>query len=233
MDENKFFCRRSFWENNGGECFTCSKKFRSGDRRRVLELNVIVCAACHQSHIRFQSASADLSETSIMDIDMINDHLVLDVATQTDFDFVHGEAIIPAMVTTSSNIKNSSISTELDARTVHLPFFRIPKSCNRCSICGKYFINSDYSSTKIRDSIRATTLINHHVFVPENSRCCSRHLDVTDFRPPAIDSIKKKYDPTCLIKINELVQLLECLKAELKKYVSYRKSKIFSLKIPE
>ena len=122
---------------------------------------------------------------------MTNDHLVLDVATQTDFDFVDGETIIPAMVTTSSNIKNGSVSTELDVRTVHLPFFRIPKSCNGCSICAKYFINSDYSSTKIRDSIRATTLINHHIFYPENSRCCSHHLDVTDFKSPAIDLIKK------------------------------------------
>jgi len=221
MADSTSFSRHLFWETNVDACHTCSKKFRSGDRHRHIELNVTVCAACHQRHVRSMCANSDLKDNSIMDVDMVNDHEVLDVATQTDFDFVGQEATFPVTVARSSIMKSGSVSTELGVDTIRLPFFRISKSSNRCPVCSKYFIDSNHSCTKICDSIRATALINHHIFIPENSRCCSTHLDVTDFKLSAFDLIKKNYDKTCLIKINELMQVLENLKAELNKHVSY------------
>ena len=80
----------------------------------------------------------------------------------------------------------------------------------------KYFINSHYSATGICDSICATTLINHHIFISENSRCCSIQLDADNFKLSALDSIRKCCENTCLIKINELMQILETVKTELK-----------------
>jgi hypothetical protein len=228
MVDSKSFSRDLFCETKVDACHTCSRKFRSGDRHRYIEVNVTVtvCAACHQRHVRSLCANSDSKDNSVMDMDMVKDRVVFDVTTQTDFDFVGQEAIFPVTATPSSIMESGSVSTESGVDTIRLPFFRISKSSNRCPICSKYFIESNHSCRKICDSVRSSSLINHHIFIPENSRCCSTHLDVTDFKLSAFDLIKKNYDKTCLIKINELMQVLENLKAELNKHVSYWKSTI-------
>ena len=82
-------------------------------------------------------------------------------------------------------------------------------------------MDSSYTSKKICDFVRATAFINHHIFIPENSHCCSNHIGATDLKSSALDSIRKCYEKSCLIKINELMEMLEKLKAEFKKHVSY------------
>ena len=162
---------------------------------------------------------------------MHGDHVVCDVATQTDFDLFDPETAAPATATPSSIIKKGLLVTNFETDSIRLPFFRISNSYNRCPICKKYFIDCHYSATNICDSIRATALINHHIFIPENSRCCSTHLDADNFKLSALDSIRKCYENTCSIKINELMQVLENMKTDLKTQVSYRKINNRSCKI--
>ena len=81
------------------------KKFRSDDRCRHLKLDVTVCAACHRSHAQFLSATSGLEDGSIMDVDMHSDHVVCDVAMQTDFDLFGTETAAPATSMLSSIIK--------------------------------------------------------------------------------------------------------------------------------
>ncbi|CAF4095453.1 unnamed protein product [Rotaria sordida] len=223
MATSASFSCRLFWEtnsHNSDACYTCSKKFRSGERKRHLELDVTVCAACHRSHAHFLSSTSDLEDGSVMHVDIHNDHVVSDVATQTDFDFFGQGTSSLATTTPPSIIEQESVATAFDIDTIRLPFFRISKSSARCFVCPKYFVDSSYASTKICDSIRATAFINHHIFIPENSHCCSNHIDATDLKSSAYDSIRKCYDKTCLIKINDLMEMLEKLKVELKKHIS-------------
>ena len=85
----------------------------------------------------------------------------------------------------------------------------------------KYFVDSSYAFKKICDSIRVAAFINHHIFIPKNSHCCSNHIVDTDLKSSALDSIRKCYEKSCLIKINELMEMFEKLKMEFKKHVSY------------
>ena len=93
------FPRLSLWEtkssNYSNKCYIRLKKFRSGDRRRHLKLDVTVCAACHRSHAHFLSATSGLEYGSIMDVDMHGGHVVCDVATRTDFDLFSPETAAP------------------------------------------------------------------------------------------------------------------------------------------
>ena len=234
MTASTSFSRLSLWEtksNYSNERYTCLKTFRSGDRRRHLKLDVTVCAACHRSHVHFLSVTSGLEDGSIMDVDMHGDHVVCDVATQTEFDLFGPETAIPATAMPSSMIKKEPLATNFETDSIRLPFFRISNSHNRCPICKKYFIDCHYSATNICDSIRATSLINHRIFIPENSRCCSTHLDADGFNLSALHSIKKYYENTCSIKINELMQIFENVKTDLKTRVSYRKINNRSCKI--
>ena len=73
MASNTSFSRRLFWEANSRHsdtCYTCSKRFRSDERRRHLEIDVSVCAACHRTHAHFLSSRFDLEDDSVMDIDI-------------------------------------------------------------------------------------------------------------------------------------------------------------------
>ena len=120
------FSRLSLWEtksNYSNECCTCLKKFRSGDRRRHLKLDVTFCAACHRSHAHFLSATSGLEDGSIMDVDMHGDHVVCDVATQTDFDLFGPETAIPATAMPSSMIKKEPLVTNFETDSIRLPFF--------------------------------------------------------------------------------------------------------------
>ena len=75
-------------------------------------------------------------------------------------------------------------------------------------------MDSSYASKKICDPIRAAAFINHHIFILENSHCCSSHIGATDLKSSALDSIRKCYEKSCLIKINKLMEMLEKLKVE-------------------
>ena len=224
MASDTSFSRRLFWEANPRHsvtCYTCSKKFRSGERSRHLEIDVSVCAACHRSHAHFLSSRSDLEDDSVMDFDIYNNRVVTDVAVQTDFDFFDQETSILATTTPSHTINQESVATDFDSDTIRLPFLRVSKSSTRCFICPKYFVDSSFASKKICDSIRAIAFINHHIFIPENSHCCSNHISATDLKSSALDLIRKYYEKSCLIKINELMEMLEKLKVEFKKHVSY------------
>ena len=170
--------------NYSNECYTRLKRFRSGDRHRHLKLDITVCTACHRSHVHFLSVTAGLEDGSIMDMGIHGDHVVCSIATQMDFDLFGSETVAADTATPPSIIKKESLVTNFETDSIHLPFFRISNSHNRCPICKKYFIDCHYSATNtfICDSILATALINHHIFIPENSRCCSTHLDVDNFK---------------------------------------------------
>ena len=224
MASDTSFSRRLFWEANSrhsATCYTCSKKFRFGERRRHLEIDVSTCAACHRSHAHFLSSRSDLEDESVMNVDIYNNRVVSDVAVQTDFDFFDQETSILATTTPSHTIYQESVATDFDSDTIRLPFLRVLKSSTRCFIFPKYFVDSSYASKKTCYSIRATVFINHHIFIPENSHCCSNHIGATDLTSSALDSIRKCYEKACLIKINELMEMLEKLKVEFKKHVSY------------
>lgn len=214
--------RRTIWENDGIECFTCSRKFRCGDRRRNLNLKITVCAACHRSHAHFQSTTCNTDDESAMEVDISNDQTMSDAATQTDFDSLGQEAIVPSTTTSTTVSENVIVSTEVHSDTIYLPFFRTSKSHSQCSICKIYFTDCNSSAKIICDSIRARALVDHHIFIPEKSRCCSIHLNLIDLKESAYDLVKHSYDKNCMIKTHELIQSLEILKTELNKNVSNR-----------
>ena len=73
MASDTSFSRRLFWEANSrhsATCYTCSKKFRSDERHRHLEIDVSVCAACHRSHAHFLSSRSYLEDDSVTDVDI-------------------------------------------------------------------------------------------------------------------------------------------------------------------
>ena len=140
MSSNTSFSRRLFWEadsRHSTTCYKCSKKFRSGERRRHLEIDVSLCIACHRSHAHFLSSRPDLEDDSVVDVNIYNNRIVSDVAVQTDFDFFDQETSILTTTTPSHTINQESVASDFDSDTIRLPFLRVSKSSTRCFICPK------------------------------------------------------------------------------------------------
>ena len=204
MARRTSFSRLSLWEaksSYSNKCYTFLKKFRTGNQRRHLKLDVTVRAAYHRSHAHFLPSTAGLKDGSIMDVDVHGDHAVCDVVTQTDFGLFGSETVAPNTATLSFIIQKGPLVTNFEMHSIRLPFFGYQH--NRCPMCKEYLIDCHYSAANICDSIRSTAIINHHISIPENSHCCSTHLDADNFKLSALDSIRKCYENTCLIKIND------------------------------
>ena len=78
----------------------------------------------------------------------------------------------PARTTISSTISNNLVNNN----NIELPYYRLSKSNQSCSICETYFSKKKKKSVGINEEIRAERLINHRIFIPEKSKCCATHI---------------------------------------------------------
>ena len=99
-------------------------------------------------------------------------------------------------------------------RNVLLLFYRLPKSNNRCTVCGEYFANSEYPSLQIESYIKIRALLEHSIFVMTPARCCRKHISNGYFTAAALQIIQKQ-EKTCEASSEELIDIFNVMKSEL------------------
>ena len=119
--------------------------------------------------------------------------------------------------TTASNITTDSVSIEQSSySTVKLPFYRLDRFMKKCCICNSDFHSKRRHSIIPDTSIRIQCLIEHHIFIKNNSKCCTPHLSNGLMKIDSINKIKQDHSNQCLIYHDELINMFNELKQELK-----------------
>ncbi|CAF3322404.1 unnamed protein product [Rotaria sp. Silwood2] len=148
-----------------------------------------------------------------MDVDIQK----VDKAIQTD----------PVIESPSRNIITSeakSISTDATSPTssfntfdsLALPFFSLAKSHRICSICEIYFSNKKTCFIEIDTELRVNCLLDHHIYIQENSRCCTSHLIDSRLSQKSIEIIKEKKLNESTITRDEMIKLFQDIKDEIR-----------------
>ena len=206
-------------ETAARNCHSCGSQFR-GDRRRHVECHLSVCNKCfcqYSAAVRKQSSLHEFEgfdNTSDMDIDVTISNkqetvCYYDAEIQTDFTFPPN--ILCSLCTPSdTNTRSSTIIDFTDS--VSLPFCRLPKSTRKCSLCKIYFSGSTVS---IPDCARIDSLLNDNIFIQSGSRTHENHLVENYLKQSVTTNIIKDYPDTCVLKIEELMEMLETIKNEL------------------
>ena len=104
-------------------------------------------------------------------------------------------------------------------RSILLPFYRLPKSNNRCTVCEEYFANSEYPSLQIESYIKIRVLLEHSIFVMIPARCCTKHISNGYFTAAALQIIQNQ-EKTCEANSEELIDIFNVMKSELLPKVS-------------
>ena len=130
-------------------------------------------------------------------------------------------------LTTSNSLVNSN--------SIELPYYRLSKSNQSCSICKINFSKKKRKSTEIHKEIRAECLINHRIFIPEKSKCCTTHIWDDSLQEEDIEIIKKSKAMLCSIEQYELIEIFSLMKTKLQslksKLDNLEKKPILSLNI--
>ena len=103
--------------------------------------------------------------------------------------------------------------------SIFLPFYRLTKSNNRCTVCGNYFANSEYPSLQIESYIRIRALIEHSIFIMTPTQCCRKHISTGYFTTAALQIIQKQ-EKICKANSEELIDIFNVMKSELLPKVS-------------
>ncbi|CAF4767491.1 unnamed protein product, partial [Rotaria sp. Silwood2] len=119
------------------------------------------------------NSSSQSENESMMDLDVQK----VDKAVQTD---LITESSITGITTTEtksvSTVTTSSTTTFATFESLSLPFFMLAKSHQKCSICKNYFAETKKPSCDINNELRVNSLLDHHVYIQEDSRCCTDHF---------------------------------------------------------
>ncbi|CAF4576898.1 unnamed protein product [Rotaria sp. Silwood2] len=214
-------------------CCKCNKLFRQDERCRylenckellqyvienkLLELELPLHNSCFmklyaKKKNTTSSNSVKTENDSTMDVDIQK----VDAATQTDPVLKLSTESID-MTDTKSFFTAAALSTTsppvVDSHT--LPFFRLLNSHQKCSICKIYFGNKKTRSVDINNELRVNCLLDYHVYIQENSRCCMSHLIDGKLSQKSIEIIKKEKLNMSTITRDELIELFQELKQEI------------------
>ena len=119
--------------------------------------------------------------------------------------------------TTASNITTDSASIEQSSySTVKLLFYRLDRFTKKCCICNSDFHSKRRHSVILDTSIRIQCLIEHYIFIENNSKCCTAHLSNGLMKIHSINKIKQGRSNQCSIYCDELINMFNELKQELK-----------------
>ena len=113
------------------------------------------------------------------------------LARSESFNMIVDQPITAMTIVTSSSNQLPTHFLKSTTHSVLLPFYRLTKSNNRCTVCGDYFANSEYSSLQIESYIRIRALIEHGILAMTPARCCTKHISNGYFTPAALQIIQK------------------------------------------
>ncbi|CAF3854928.1 unnamed protein product [Rotaria sp. Silwood1] len=100
--------------------------------------------------------------------------------------------------------------------SIELPFFRLAKSNKNCAVCDAAFDVKRNRSIEIDSSVRSYALLEHHIYIQNQSRCCSKHISNGSFKMESIETIKKNKSNQCTIYRDELINLFNAMRDELR-----------------
>ncbi|CAF3031234.1 unnamed protein product [Rotaria sp. Silwood2] len=149
----------------------------------------------------------------------------VDVGVQTEPSNNHLSSTSPSgifMSTKTSSTGTSDTTTDsasieqLSDSTMKLPFYRLDKFTKKCCICNADFHPKRRRSIKIDTSIRIQCLIEHHIFIENESKCYSAHVSNGLLKIDAINKIKQNYSNHCTVYRDELINMFNEMKQELK-----------------
>ena len=227
-------------------CGACPKRFRSGDRKRMLsgspdlckfvfahalldisqwidvtkETNVLLCNSCYLSFYRKMSASID-NEITSMDVGDTGNARFCEVRVQTDPVLVSNcsiqcDDINRHVPTTSPIIDLPTISRHSSDDTIILPLYRLTNAHKYCGICKSKFTGDGRTTfSTLTNDARIHTLVNSHVFVPNGTRCCTKHILENGYlTPQSIQLLFEKQIRTCTVSCYELMELFNAVKMQ-------------------
>ena len=192
----------------------------------VTQLHIPLCNRCYQVFNHFYEISMDTNANLSMEIAETGAEKFASSQTQTDdsyfpqfarsesFNMIVDQPITAMTIVTSSSNQLPTHFLESTTRSVLLPFYRLTKSNNRCTVCGEYFANSDYSSLQIESYIRILALIEHGILAMTPARCYTKHISNGYFTPAALEIIQKQ-EKTCEASSEELIDIFNVMKSEL------------------
>ena len=122
----------------------------------------------------------------------------------------------------TTEVKSISTDATLSAASFNifdslaLTFFRLSKSHRKCSICEVYFSNNKIRFIEIDTELRIDCLFDHHIYVQEDSRCCTSHLIDGRLSQKSIEKMngKKLNEPT--ITSDETIKLFQEIRDEIR-----------------
>ena len=192
----------------------------------VTQLHTPLCNRCYQVFNHLYERSMDTNANLSMEITETgaekfacsqthtDDSYFTELARSESFNMIADQPITAMTIVISSSNQLPTHFLESTTRSVLLPFYRLPKSNNRCTVCGDYFANSEYSSLQIESYITIGELIEHGILAMTPARCCTKHISNGYFTPAALQIIQKQ-EKTCEASSEELIDIFNVMKSEL------------------
>ncbi|CAF1556584.1 unnamed protein product [Rotaria magnacalcarata] len=215
-----------------GTCCHCDKILRKYDRIYRLDkcqnllqyamtnglVNLKLHHKCYTKlHKQQKTSENDSDQDQQMNVDLttINAHL------QTD-PYSRSFTTSSIMDTSTSDIINATsapmiiestvLSNVVHSDSIELPYYRLSRSNQSCSICKINFSQKNRNCEYISEKIRAECLINHKIFISEKSRCCTAHICDDSLSEKDIEKIKNSTTMHCSIKQHELIEIFSLMK---------------------
>ena len=109
-------------------------------------------------------------------------------------------------------IESTVLSNVVNNDSIELPYYRLSRSNQSCSICKINFSQKHRNCEYISEKIRAECLIIHKIFIPDKSRCCTSHICDDSLPEKDIEKIKNSTTKHCSIKQHELIEIFSLMK---------------------
>ena len=206
-------------------CCFCEKSFRVNERIRSLESYPSLCDfvttnklvhlhlhnGCYMTlYNKKRNAEGPITQN-------INQQIKIDVETQTD-DIAEEQMKIDIGTQTkviTEKRMNQYENQSTSSNGMQVLFYRLPKSNKKCSICGKNFSSKNISCHEINQSARVQCLLDHNIYIPIGSRCCSNHHSDSGLSIQSIEELKANTENHCTINRDDLITILNDMKEEL------------------
>ena len=143
-----------------------------------------------------------------------DDSRLTQLARSESFNTIVDQPITVMTIVTSSSNRLLTHFLGSTTRSILLPFYRLTKLNNRCTVCGDYFADREYSSLQIERYIGIRALIEQRILVMTSARCCTKHISNGYFTAAALQIIQKQ-EGTCEASSEELIDIFNEMKSEL------------------
>ncbi|CAF5048487.1 unnamed protein product, partial [Rotaria sp. Silwood1] len=192
----------------------------------VTQVHIPLCNRCYQVFNHLYETSMNTNANLSVEITETGAEKFASSQTQTDdpyfiqlarsesFNMIVDQPTTAMTIVTSPSNQLPTQFLGSTTRSILLPFYRLKKSNNRCTVCGDYFANSEYSSLQIESCIRIRALIEHNILVMTPARCCTKHISNGYFTAAALQIIQKQ-EKTCEASSEELIDIFNVMKSEL------------------